>query len=202
LAQRLGIVAVGFAEQNWDFFLRMQLSYSYARGDAALSRSKEAVTQADWLTSMRAFATSDVGDILPRLNTPTLVLHARDQPFSSQEQAVAFTARAANARLVVIGGNPIGTGAEAVAAIERFLADLAPTSEETPRKGGARAAGLSAREVEVLRLIAAGKSNPQIAEALVISLNTVQRHVSNILAKTGAANRTEAAAYAHRNGLT
>jgi DNA-binding NarL/FixJ family response regulator len=130
------------------------------------------------------------------------VLHALDQPFSSQEQAVAFTARAANARLVVIGGNPIGTGAEAVAAIERFLADLAPTSEETPRKGGARAAGLSAREVEVLRLIAAGKSNPQIAEALVISLNTVQRHVSNILAKTGAANRTEAAAYAHRNGLT
>jgi DNA-binding NarL/FixJ family response regulator len=62
--------------------------------------------------------------------------------------------------------------------------------------------GLSSRELEVLRLIAAGKSNPQIAEELVISLNTVQRHVSNILAKTGLANRTEAASFATRNGLT
>jgi DNA-binding NarL/FixJ family response regulator len=61
--------------------------------------------------------------------------------------------------------------------------------------------GLSGREVEVLRLIAAGRSNPQIAEELVISLNTVQRHVSNILAKTGAANRTEAAVYARDKGL-
>jgi DNA-binding CsgD family transcriptional regulator len=60
---------------------------------------------------------------------------------------------------------------------------------------------LSQRELEVLRLIAAGRSNPQIAEELVISLNTVQRHVSNILAKTGAANRTEAALYARDKGL-
>jgi DNA-binding NarL/FixJ family response regulator len=61
--------------------------------------------------------------------------------------------------------------------------------------------GLSEREVEVLRLIAAGRSNREIAEALVISLNTVFRHVTHILTKTGAANRTEAAAYAIRHGL-
>jgi DNA-binding NarL/FixJ family response regulator len=60
---------------------------------------------------------------------------------------------------------------------------------------------LSAREVEVLRLISGGRSNAEIAAALVISPNTVLRHVSNILDKTGAANRTEAAAYAVRNGL-
>ncbi len=53
-------------------------------------------------------------------------------------------------------------------------------------------AGLSEREAEVLRLIASGKSNQQIADELVISVNTVIRHVSNIFAKTGAANRTEA----------
>jgi len=62
-------------------------------------------------------------------------------------------------------------------------------------------AGLSAREVEVLGLIAAGKSNREIAEALVISPNTVIRHVSNILTKTGAANRAEAAVFASRHGL-
>jgi DNA-binding NarL/FixJ family response regulator len=61
--------------------------------------------------------------------------------------------------------------------------------------------GLSAREVEVLRLVAAGRSNAQIAGLLVISLNTVQHHVSRILSKTGSASRTEAAAYAHRRNL-
>jgi DNA-binding CsgD family transcriptional regulator/class 3 adenylate cyclase len=61
--------------------------------------------------------------------------------------------------------------------------------------------GLSEREIEVLRLIAAGRSNQQIADELYISLNTVARHVAHILDKTGAVNRTEAAAYAFREGL-
>jgi DNA-binding NarL/FixJ family response regulator len=60
---------------------------------------------------------------------------------------------------------------------------------------------LTAREVEVLGLIAIGRSNADIATALSISLNTVATHVRNILAKTGCANRTEAAAYAMRQGL-
>jgi len=53
----------------------------------------------------------------------------------------------------------------------------------------------------VLRLLAAGRSNREIAAALGISPNTVAHHVGSILTKTGAANRTEAAAYAHRHGL-
>jgi DNA-binding CsgD family transcriptional regulator len=61
---------------------------------------------------------------------------------------------------------------------------------------------LTARETEVLRLIAIGRSNADIATVLGISLNTVATHVRNILAKTGCANRTEAAAYAMRRGLT
>jgi DNA-binding CsgD family transcriptional regulator len=62
-------------------------------------------------------------------------------------------------------------------------------------------AGLTGREVEVLRLIAAGHSNRAIAEELFISPNTVLHHVSNIFTKTGVANRAEAAAYATRQGL-
>lgn len=62
--------------------------------------------------------------------------------------------------------------------------------------------GLSAREVQVLRLIAAGRTNAEIAEELVISPHTVSRHVSNIFAKTGAANRAEAAAFAVERQLT
>jgi DNA-binding NarL/FixJ family response regulator len=61
--------------------------------------------------------------------------------------------------------------------------------------------GLTPREVEVLRLVAAGSSNQHIADQLVISLNTVTRHVANILHKTTSSNRTEAAAYAYREHL-
>jgi DNA-binding NarL/FixJ family response regulator len=60
---------------------------------------------------------------------------------------------------------------------------------------------LTVRELEVLRLMAIGRGNADIALVLSISLNTVATHVRNILAKTGCANRTEAAAYAMRHGL-
>jgi DNA-binding NarL/FixJ family response regulator len=62
--------------------------------------------------------------------------------------------------------------------------------------------GLSEREVQVVRLITAGKSNREIAQALVISRNTVERHVNHILSKTGTTNRTQVAGYAHRHMLT
>jgi DNA-binding CsgD family transcriptional regulator len=87
-------------------------------------------------------------------------------------------------------------------ALERALrARNAQRSSSAARTRPGYPGGLSEREVEVLRLIAAGRSNQQIADELVISHNTVIRHVSHIFAKTGAANRTEAAAYATRHGL-
>lgn len=60
---------------------------------------------------------------------------------------------------------------------------------------------LSDREMEVLRLIAAGSSNAKIAEQLVISEKTVKGHVSNILSKLHLADRTQAAVYAWREGI-
>jgi DNA-binding NarL/FixJ family response regulator len=60
---------------------------------------------------------------------------------------------------------------------------------------------LTSREREVLRLIAAGRSNREIASVLFIAPKTASVHVSNILGKLGAASRTEAAAIAHREGL-
>ncbi|MFB3118911.1 MAG: AAA family ATPase, partial [Stenotrophomonas maltophilia] len=62
--------------------------------------------------------------------------------------------------------------------------------------------GLSQREVEVLRLVAAGKTDREIAEELIISFRTVGNHVRNILNKTNTSNRTEAATFAAHQGLT
>ena len=61
--------------------------------------------------------------------------------------------------------------------------------------------GLSRREAEVLRLLAAGRSTRQIAVALSLSPRTVQRHVANLYLKIGAHCRAEATAYALRHGL-
>ena len=61
--------------------------------------------------------------------------------------------------------------------------------------------GLTARELEVLALVAEGRSNRQVADALFISAKTASVHVSNILAKLGVGSRVEAAAVAHRLGL-
>ena len=60
---------------------------------------------------------------------------------------------------------------------------------------------LSARELEVLGLLAVGKSNQQIADELVVVLDTVKKHVGHILGKLGAANRTQAVARARALGL-
>ena len=60
---------------------------------------------------------------------------------------------------------------------------------------------LSWRELDILRLVAAGRSNREIGDELCISGHTVANHVRSILRKTGAANRTEAAGYAYRHAL-
>ncbi|GAA2594275.1 helix-turn-helix transcriptional regulator [Streptomyces lienomycini] len=82
------------------------------------------------------------------------------------------------------------------------LDDLARRGRLTnPERSGAGAAVLTAREQDVLRLLALGRSNRQIGEELFISAKTASVHVSNILAKLDAASRTEAVAVAHRRGL-
>jgi DNA-binding NarL/FixJ family response regulator len=89
---------------------------------------------------------------------------------------------------------------------ERALAALGatPAAEEVGRllAPGPLPGGLTAREAEVLRLVAAGRSNPEIAVALFLSEKTVARHLSNIFTKLDVSSRTAAAAYAFDHGLT
>ena len=78
------------------------------------------------------------------------------------------------------------------------LADVTRVDPLRPQRGKH---GLTEREVDVLRLVATGRSNREIATTLVISEHTVARHVQNILAKVGASSRTAASDFAHRHGL-
>ena len=79
-------------------------------------------------------------------------------------------------------------------------------SESDPRRGSAPPAPgivepLTNRELEVLQMLAEGQSNQAVAAQLVITLDTVKKHVSHLLGKLGAANRTEAVARARELGL-
>ena len=94
---------------------------------------------------------------------------------------------------------------EAAALAERIgmpglLARVRATGSGDPRED-ARPDGLSPREVQILLLVARGLSNRQVGAELSISEHTAANHVRSILRKTGCANRTEAASYAHRHGL-
>ena len=161
-----------------------------------------------------ALAQHDTSDDLSALSMPVLVLHSgepREPPTVADSRAIV--AEVEDARLRIIGGmSPamyFGAAEKNLQALQEFLPDLtAPPSPSSPTEtSGARGdprpemAALTRREVEVVRLVSHGLSNQAIGEQLVISSATVARHVSNILNKTGLANRTELARYASESGL-
>lgn len=158
----------------------------------------------------------NIDHVAARLDVPTLVLHPRGNQMISEETAARLAATIPNARLMLLDGDslflPFGVADQALEAINSFLAESSPPGAERatseiqaapalPATGPPYPDHLSEREVEVLRLVAAGNTNAQIAEQLVIAPGTVARHVSNILHKTDRNNRTELATYAVVQGL-
>jgi DNA-binding NarL/FixJ family response regulator len=109
--------------------------------------------------------------------------------------AAAERLRRASAIASDLGARPLHEAAGLLARRARVAVGDAPTAATTT------AAGLTARELEVLRLVAAGLSNARIANELFISPKTASVHVSNIMAKLGVTSRGEAAAAAHERRL-
>jgi DNA-binding NarL/FixJ family response regulator len=157
----------------------LQASATQARGVVLLAADRHVEAMAALRTALRHWHDVEAPFEAARTRIPI----ARAYRALGDEDAAARELRAARTIFQRLGAHA------AIAEVDRLLGpDALP-------------GGLSKREAEVLRLIAAGKSNRQIATALFLSEKTVARHVSNIFDKLGASSRVGAAAYAFEHGL-
>ncbi|MFF7356543.1 AAA family ATPase [Streptomyces filipinensis] len=157
-----------------------------ARAEAEWATAGSGPDPAAWEKAVAAFSYGDVYEQARCRLRYAEALLAVERRAEAAEQA-----RAARATAAALGAAPL---------LERIDA-LTRRGRLTPAAAGAAAASLTAREQDVLRLLARGRSNRQIGEELFISGKTASVHVSNILAKLGAASRTEAVALAYRRGM-
>lgn len=147
--------------------------------------------------AMTAALEVEVSHLLPQLAVPTLVLHRREggQPLS---EAMRVASGIPNARLVQVEGSAFGWALQnpggVLQAIDEFVGWL-----REPQGGAGR---LSPRELEVLGLVAQGRSSREIGIELTLTVRTVERHITNIYRKIGARNRAQATAFALAHGLT
>lgn len=177
-------------------------------GRQAARRLRETITPRAARAALAALGGVDVADLLPGLRTPTLILHRRGIPWLPVSIAQDLAARLPDARLTAMEGEstaPFLGDTEAVAsAIDDFLAETEAV-REAPGTGGGTTPGasarLTARETEVLRLLAGGRTNREIADELVLSVRTVERHIGNVYGKIAARGRADATAFALTRGL-
>ena len=136
-----------------------------------------------------------------RVGAPALVLHRkRDRaiPFACGRELAALLPEG---RLHALAGDAhlpwLGDQVTVAEAVSDFLADKATSAAVASAAGSP----LSEREQEVLRLVADGLTNEQIAQRLIVSVHTVHRHVANIRLKLNQSSRGAAASYAVRHEL-
>jgi ATP/maltotriose-dependent transcriptional regulator MalT len=144
-------------------------------------------------------AKSDVPAALERLRNASALWQELKLPYE------AAKTRVVHGQAILAGGDPHGARLELRAALATFeRLGAAPDAAAVNRLLGGPdelPGGLTGREAEVLRLVAAGKTNRDIAVELVISEHTVARHLQNMFGKLGVSSRSGATAYAYEHGL-
>lgn len=177
-------------------------SAEYLRAFDQLQR--ESASPENAARMMAAFGDLDVRDVAPLLKVPTLVLHRRDDQRIPFEEGRRLAAMIPDARLVTLEGRN-HLLLEGEPAFEQFLSEvdafLAADEDALAPKAAAAFPELTDREAEVLRLVARGLANGNIAERLRISDKTVRNHVTNIFWKLGATTRAEAIVRARDAGF-
>jgi pimeloyl-ACP methyl ester carboxylesterase/DNA-binding CsgD family transcriptional regulator len=202
-------------ERDWDTFVE-SVTHAWLgwpagdEGTLAADIFRSSTTPAMARATLQAAGQTDVADDAPRVHCPALVLHRADAQVIPLEVSAELTRSLPGGRLALLPGSSASLFFEATeVAVDRIIAFVRdPLAEPTPPAEPARArpprgaGGLSPREVEVLRLLAGGDTNGQIAARLGISINTVERHVVNLYRKIDARGRAEATAWAIHNGVS
>ena len=193
---------VGLTLANWPMAAQMiaGLKLPHGSGDeiAAVTRYQRVSAEADVAAAfLQLDLTADMRLIVPHVRVPALVLHRRGDRVVPIRHGRELASLLPNARFVALNGDShlpwVGDQREIQRALAGFLSDDLPVEANG-------ASPLSRRETEVLRLVAVGLSNREIASSLVLSEHTVHRHVANILQKLVQSSRAAAAAHATRVG--
>jgi DNA-binding CsgD family transcriptional regulator len=187
----VGDVARGRAAADEFATLADKIGASLLRAAAAYARG--AVQLADGQARDALSSLSDAAQIWRQLDAPYEVarsraLCARAHRMLGDSDTARLELTAARQVFDDLGARPDAAKADAI------LDELAGDDKSSPNS-------LTDREVEVLGLVATGRTNRAVADALGISVKTVARHVSNIFGKLGVSTRAAATAYAHRKGL-
>ncbi len=190
-------------DQNWEAFLRSQIPHDSTSDQLreAVSRNQNATSREDLAVRARAFFSSTVAGLLPTLRLPTLVLHPSGYVLLPPSESMRVAAKIPGAKFAFIEGEMVpGDAVTGIRAIEEFLSEL-PAHPRSSTRTAPPLAKLTPREAEVLHLIAAGMSNQRIADELVLSVRTVERHITNLYAKINAHSKAEATAYSLRHRI-
>ena len=146
----------------------------------------------------------DVRELAPQVRCPTLVIHSRNDSRESYEEGKLTASLIPGAHFVTLeSANHILMAHEpAWAEFVTALRDFLPATTAVDSSAGTAAlADLSARERQVLELIAHGLGNDEIAEHLFLSTKTVRNHITHVFAKTGVTTRAQAIARARDAGF-
>ncbi len=207
-------VAIGaLADKDWELFTETlahdRLGWSSgepARRFAAFMRG--CVTSGILQLALGSLSAFDATPLLTMVSCPTLIIHPGGYQGIDIRVSRGLASRIPGARLTVLGGlSPSlssGDVQSMVGTIYRFLGESEPsepTQKEHPKRGQHLAEPLTPRELEVLRLIASGMSNQDVADRLVITAGTVKVHLSNIYSKLDVRSRTHAVARAKELSL-
>ena len=197
-------------EKDWNLFAEAAahrwLGWSAGDSGRALADAlRDAASPQVARATLQAASATDVSAELGDVAAATLVLHRREMSQIPVEVARDLAGRLRRGRLALLPGSqpalfvddPAGTAR----VLSAFYCDGAVPDENGAGAAAVAPAGLSRREVEVLRLLAAGDSNGEIARRLGLSPHTVERHLANIYRKLDARGRAEATAFAVRHGL-
>jgi pimeloyl-ACP methyl ester carboxylesterase/DNA-binding CsgD family transcriptional regulator len=200
-------------ERDWHTFVE-SIAHAWLgwpggdEGRLAADWFRSASTPSNARRTLEAARAIDVTSDLARVRCPVLVLHRRDATVVPLETSQELVDGLPDAELRILPGSSAGLffeGADAIVAdLVAFVAGdgaTAPTDRRSGTQPMGRAGSPTRRETDVLRLIAAGESNAEIAGHLGVTVNTVERHVTNLYRKIEARGRADATAWAIRNGI-